>query len=71
MGAWVTDGDGKDSITPLTSLKAALTNTKITFAKGYKNARSTDKSLFSEALAVANQSSKILLFLGEDNGLSG
>ncbi|CAM6005746.1 unnamed protein product [Sphagnum balticum] len=34
MGCWVPDGQAKDSITPLTSLKAALSTTNIMFAKG-------------------------------------
>lgn len=46
IGCWAGDGRPQDSITPLTSLKAALTKTKITFVKGYKDAQSTDKSLF-------------------------
>lgn len=71
IGCWAGDGRAQDSITPLTSLKAALTKTKITFAKGYKDAGSTDKSLFAEAVAAANQSAKVLLFLGENNDLSG
>jgi len=71
IGCWAPDGRAQDSITPLTSLKAALSKTKITFAKGYKDARSTDTSLFNEAIAAAQASDKILLFLGEDNNLSG
>lgn len=71
IGCWAGDGRPQDSITPLTSLKAAMTKTKITFAKGYKDAQSLDKSLFAEAIAAANQSNKILLFLGENNDLSG
>jgi beta-glucosidase len=54
IGCWAPDGRAQDSITPLTSLKAALTKTKITYAAGYKSAKSTDKSLFAEAIAAAN-----------------
>lgn len=71
IGCWAGDGRAQDSITPLTSLKAALPNTKITFCKGYKDPKSTDKSLFQEAITAANQADKILLFLGEGNDLSG
>ena len=46
IGCWAGDGRAQDSITPLTSLKAALTKTKITFCKGYKDPKSTDKTLF-------------------------
>lgn len=71
IGCWAGDGRAQDSITPLTSLKAALTKTKITFAKGYKDAQNIDKSLFQEAVAAANQANKVILFLGENNDLSG
>lgn len=55
----------------MTSLKAALPSTKIIYARGYKDTRSTDTSYFDEAVAAAKQADKVLLFLGEDNGLSG
>lgn len=71
IGCWAPDGRAQDSITPLTSLKAALTKTKITFAQGYKDARSSDTSFFPAAIAAANAADKVLLFLGEDNNLSG
>lgn len=56
IGCWAPDGYGKDSITPLTSLKAALTKTKINYAPGYLKPRSTDKSLFADAIIAANAS---------------
>ncbi len=71
IGCWAGDGKAQDSITPLTSLKAALTSTNIIYARGYKDTRSTDTSYFDEAVAAANQADKVLLFLGEDNDLSG
>lgn len=64
IGCWAGDGKPQDSITPLTSLKAALTKTKITFAKGYKDATSKDLSLIQEAVNVASQADKVLLFIG-------
>ena len=71
IGTWAPDAQAKDSITPLTSLKAALPSTKIIYAQGYKDTRSTDDSYFNDAIAAANQVDRVLLFLGEDNGLSG
>lgn len=71
IGCWAGDGKAEDSITPYTSLKAALTKTKITFAKGYKDFKSLDKGLFHEAITVASQASKVLLFVGEGNDFSG
>ena len=56
LGCWVPDGKAQDSITPLTSLKAALTKTKINYAPGYKTVTSTDKSLFADAVAAATAS---------------
>ena len=64
IGCWSIDGRAQDSITPMTSLKEALTNTKINYAQGYKTAQSTDTSLIAEAIAAANASEKILLFVG-------
>ena len=64
LGTWVPDGKSQDSITPLSSLKAYLTNTKIRYASGYKDARSTDTSYFADALSIANSADKILLFVG-------
>lgn len=71
IGCWAPDGKAQDSITPLASLKATLTSTNIKYAQGYKDTRSTDTSYFSEAIAAAQSADKVLLFIGEDNGLSG
>jgi hypothetical protein len=46
IGTNAGDGDPKDSITFLTSIKSALPKTNILFAKGYKDVKSKDKSLF-------------------------
>jgi beta-glucosidase len=71
IGCWAPDGKPQDSITPLTTLKATLTSTKIVYAQGYKDTRSTDTSFFNEAISAASTADKVLLFLGEDNNLSG
>lgn len=71
LGCWVPDGKAQDCITPLTSLKAALTSSKIIYAQGYKSTRSTETTYFAEAVNAAKQADRVLLFLGEDNGLSG
>lgn len=71
IGCWAPDGKAQDSITPLTSLKAALTNTTIKFAAGYKSAESTDASLIAQAVAAASSAEKVLLFVGESNNMSG
>ncbi len=41
-----------------------MTKTKIIYAKGYKDVKSTDKSLFTEAIAAAKQADKVIIFLG-------
>ena len=56
LGCWVVDGKASDTITPLTSLKAALPKTKINYAPGYKDTRSSDTSLFSTAIEAAQNS---------------
>jgi beta-glucosidase len=71
IGCWAPDGEAKDSVTPLTSLKAYLTKTNITYAKGLASCTSTDTSLFAEAIAAAKKSERVIMFLGEDNDLSG
>ena len=64
LGCWAIDGKSENSITPLTSLKAYLTNTKISYATGYKSTRSTDTSYFADAVSIANNADKILMFVG-------
>jgi beta-glucosidase len=71
IGTWAVDAKASDSITPLTSLKAALPDSKIIYAPGYKGGISTDTSYFKEAIEAASQADQVLLFLGEDNELSG
>jgi beta-glucosidase len=48
-----------------------LTNTKINYAIGYKSTTSTDTSYFADALSIASNSDKVLMFVGEENNLSG
>lgn len=48
----------------MTSLKAYLKNTKISYATGYKDTRSTDTSYFADAVSIANNSDKIIMFVG-------
>ena len=64
LGTWTPDGKASDSITPLTSLKQILNNTKINFAPGYKTASSSDTSLIEEAVKVASTSEKVIIFAG-------
>jgi hypothetical protein len=52
-------------------LKDTLKSTKIIYAQGYKDARSTDTSYFNEAVTAASSADAVLLFVGENNELSG
>ena len=71
MGCWNCHGDGKDSVTPLTSLKAALNGATIKYAKGLPDSRSTSTSLFQEAITAASSSEVVIMIMGEDNLMSG
>jgi beta-glucosidase len=71
LGCWAVDGRSGDSTTALASLKDTLKSTKIIYAQGYKDARSTDTSYFNEAVTAASSADAVLLFVGENNELSG
>ncbi len=72
IGCWAPDGNPENSITPFTSLKQMLKGkTEVNYAKGVESARSTDKSLFGDAVDAANSSDVVVMFMGEDEQLSG
>ena len=72
LGTWAMDGDVKKIITPLKAIQDLKgKEIKIQFVKGVENTRSTNKTKFQEALEIAQKSDVILLFMGEDPGLSG
>ena len=69
LGCWATD-DTSGVITPLVALKKEFGD-RILSAPGVKDTRTTSQDGFSAALAAASQADTVLLFLGEDIGLSG
>ncbi|XSG73818.1 beta-glucosidase BglX [Herpetosiphon llansteffanensis] len=71
LGCWVFDGKPEDSQTPLQAIRGLLGDEQVVFAQGLAEARSTDHSLFDEAVAAAQAADVVLAFLGEDAGLSG
>lgn len=71
MGMWALDGNGEESATPLMALREYLDASKIQFAKGVENCRSTDKSGFIEASEIAKNADVVLMFVGEDRHLTG
>jgi len=71
MGTWVMDGRPEDVITPLEALRQTLGDARVLYVRGLKNSRDTDKSGFPAALNAARKASVVLLFLGEEQILSG
>ncbi len=71
MGTWVMDGRPEDVRTPLASLREMLGDSRVYYAAGLKNSRSVDQSGFAAALDAARKAEIILLFLGEEQILSG
>ena len=71
MGTWVMDARPEDVRTPLAALRQMLGDGRVFYAPGLKNSRSTDQSGFAAALDAARQAEVILLFLGEEQILSG
>jgi beta-glucosidase len=72
LGCWAFDGRAEDSVTPLAALREALAGRgEVSYAAGLEHARSTDTKGFDEAVCLAVKSDAVVLFLGEDAGLSG
>jgi beta-glucosidase len=71
MGTWSMDGRQEDVETPLVALRRMLGDSRVLYSAGLKNSRSTDTDGFAAALAVAGKADVVLLFLGEEQILSG
>src|SRR5262249_22705707 len=71
MGTWVMDGRPADVQTPLAALRMILGNNRVLFSPGLKNSRDRSHDGFAEALKVARRADVVLLFLGEEQILSG
>ena len=71
MGTWVMDARPEDVETPLAALRRMLGDARVHYAPALKNSRDTGKSGFAAALAAARSSDVVLLFLGEEQILSG
>ena len=71
MGCWAMDGK-KDAVqTPLQALRERLGESSVVYARGAKDCRDPAPCLVEEAVAAAKQADVVLLFIGEDAGLSG
>jgi beta-glucosidase len=71
MGTWVLDGRAEEVRTPLAALRHALGEAQVLWAQGLKNSRDTARDGFAAASEAARKSDAVLLFLGEEQILSG
>jgi beta-glucosidase len=71
MGTWVLDGRAEDVRTPLAALRQALGESRVAWARGLKNSRDAARDGFAAASEAARNSDAVLLFLGEEQILSG
>jgi len=71
MGTWTMDGRASDVQTPLAALREKLGNTRVLYSPGLKNSRDLARDGFEDALQKAQMADVVLLFLGEEQILSG
>ncbi|MEE4164047.1 MAG: glycoside hydrolase family 3 N-terminal domain-containing protein [Woeseiaceae bacterium] len=72
LGTWVFDGDPSLSVTALDGLRDLLGDrVEIRHVAAMETSRSLDTAPFNEAVAAAEQSDAVVLFLGEESILSG
>jgi beta-glucosidase len=71
MGTWVMDGHTDEVETPLLALRKELGNDRILYAKGLKISRDMSHDGFTDAIAKVREANVVLLFLGEEQILSG
>jgi beta-glucosidase len=71
MGAWVSDGVKEAVVTPLAAIRQRLGADRVLWAPGLKTSRDTSHDGFSGAVEAARNSDVAMLFLGEEQILSG
>jgi beta-glucosidase len=71
MGTWVMDGRAEDVRTPLSALREKFGRERILYAPGLKNSRDLSHDGFADAVAQARMADVALLFVGEEQILSG
>lgn len=72
LGTWTVDGKPENTITPLVALKNELgESVKINYCKGLPSARSRSTEYFEKSKEMVEKSDAAILFLGEDDLLSG
>jgi len=72
LGTWTFDKQIEDSQTPLVALEGLLGDaTEVRYVKGLETSRSRDTAGFAAAVAAAEQSDAVVLFLGEEAIITG
>jgi beta-glucosidase len=71
LGTWVMDARPNEAHTPLAALRQALGNDRVLYARALKNSRDTARDGFPAAVEAARNADIVLLFLGEEQILSG
>ncbi len=71
MGTWVLDGRREDVRTPLAAFRQVLGEARVEWASGLKNSRDVSRDGFAAAFEAARSADAVLLFLGEEQVLSG
>jgi beta-glucosidase len=71
MGSWAMDGRAEDVHTPLAALREKLGAPRVLYAPGLKNSRDLSWDGFKDAVDKARLANVVLLFLGEEQILSG
>lgn len=71
MGTWVMDGRVEEVVTPLAAIRSAIGQDRVLWAQGLRNSRDTSRAGFADALEAARSADAVVLFLGEEQILSG
>ncbi len=71
MGCWVGDGRPGDVRTPLAAIREMLGPGRVAYAPALKNSRDKSHAGFAPALEAARNADAVLLFMGEEQSLSG
>jgi beta-glucosidase len=71
MGTWSMDGRPQDVQTPLAAFRKLLGNDRVRYAAGLRNSRDQGKDGFPAAVAATRGADAAVLFLGEEQVLSG
>jgi beta-glucosidase len=71
MGAWTVDGRAQEVRTPLAALRQRLGEAHVAWAMGLKSSRDLSHDGFAMAVEAARGADAVVLFLGEEQILSG